>query len=121
MEPLTDAEALDRADPLARHRDDFALPDGIIYLDGNSLGRAAEGGRRADRRTVVGEEWGRDLITSWNKHDWIDLPRRVGDKIAPLVGAVPGSVIVADSTSVNIFKLLVGSAGGAAGPQGDRH
>jgi len=102
---LTDAEALDRADPLARHRDDFALPDGIIYLDGNSLG-ALPKAVVARIAKVVGEEWGQGLITSWNRYDWIDLPRRVGEKIAPLIGAAPGTVVVADSTSVNIFKLL---------------
>lgn len=102
---LTDAEALDRADPLARFRDRFALPDGIIYLDGNSLGALPNAVVERTSR-VVAEQWGRDLITSWNTHDWIDLPRRVGDKIAPLIGAAPGTVIVADSTSVNIFKLL---------------
>ena len=102
---LTDAEALDRADPLARHRDDFALPEGIIYLDGNSLG-ALPKAVVARIAKVVGEEWGQGLITSWNRYDWIDLPRRVGEKVAPLIGAAPGTVVVADSTSVNIFKLL---------------
>jgi kynureninase len=102
---LTDAEALDRADPFAPWRDKFLLPDGVIYLDGNSLGALP---RAVPERLAraVGEEWGRDLITSWNVHDWIDLPRRVGDKLAPLIGAPPGTVMVADSTSINIFKLL---------------
>ncbi len=102
---LEDARALDRADPLARFRDRFSLPDGIIYLDGNSLGALPKSVIERSAR-VVGEEWGRDLITSWNRHDWIDLPRRVGERIAPLIGAEQGSVIVADSTSINIFKLL---------------
>jgi kynureninase len=90
---------------LARFRGRFALPDGVIYLDGNSLGALpkATAPRLAE---VIEAEWGRDLITSWNKHGWIDLPRRVGDKIARLVGAAPGEVMVADSTSVNLFKLL---------------
>ncbi len=102
---LTDAQALDRADPLAPLRDRFDIPSGTIYLDGNSLGALPNSvkGRVAD---VVGQQWGRDLITSWNVHDWIDLPRWVGERIAPLIGAEPGSVIVADSTSLNIFKLL---------------
>jgi kynureninase len=95
----------DHADPLAGWRDRFAIPEGIIYLDGNSLGALPRSVPERVAR-VVGEEWGRDLITSWNRHDWIDLPRRVGERIAPLVGAAPGTVIVADSTSVNIFKLL---------------
>lgn len=107
---LNDAEALDRTDPLARHRAAFALPEGVIYLDGNSLGALPKGVIERTAR-VVGEEWGRDLITSWNKHDWIDLPRRVGDRIAPLIGAVPGTVIAADSTSINIFKLLAVALG----------
>jgi kynureninase len=103
---LADAQALDRADPLAPLRDRFALPDGAIYLDGNSLGALPRAVIERTRK-VVAEEWGEGLITSWNTHDWIDLPRRVGDRIAPLVGAPPGTVVVADSTSINIFKLLV--------------
>ncbi len=102
---LSDARALDGADPLAPLRDRFSIPEGTIYLDGNSLGALPKS--VADRMArVVAEEWGRDLITSWNRHDWIDLPRRVGERIAPLIGAEPGSVVVADSTSLNIFKLL---------------
>ena len=98
-------EALDAADPLAPLRERFVLPDGVIYLDGNSLGALprATAGRIAE---VIGTEWGRDLITSWNKAGWIDLPQRVGDKIGRLVGAAPGQTVVADSTSVNVFKLL---------------
>jgi len=100
-----DARKLDRDDPLAAYRKLFALPDGIIYLDGNSLG-ALPKSVAPRMAAVVAEEWGRDLITSWNVHDWIDLPRRVGNKIAPLIGAQPGTVVAADSTSINIFKLL---------------
>jgi kynureninase len=102
---LGDTKSLDLADPLAPLRERFVLPEGVIYLDGNSLGALPRSvpPRLAE---VTGTQWGRDLITSWNVHDWIDLPRRVGDKLAPLLGAEPGSVIVADSTSVNIFKLL---------------
>jgi kynureninase len=98
-------KALDHADPLARHRDDFTLPDDVVYLDGNSLGALprATAGRVA---ACIAKDWGQDLITSWNKAGWIDLPRRLGDKIARLVGAAPGEVLVADSTSVNLFKLL---------------
>jgi kynureninase len=97
--------ALDRADPLAPFRDRFALPAGIVYLDGNSLGALpkATPGRLA---RVAEHEWGEGLIRSWNTHRWVELPRRVGDKIARLIGAGPGEVLVADSTSVNLFKLL---------------
>jgi kynureninase len=98
-------QRLDAADPLRGFRDRFALPDGVIYLDGNSLG-ALPRATAARLAALVDAEWGRDLITSWNKHGWIDLPVRVGDKIARLIGAAPGEVVVADSTSVNLFKLL---------------
>lgn len=105
--PLTreDLAARDAADPLARHRDAFALPAGVIYLDGNSLG-ALPRATPARLAHVIEGEWGRDLIKSWNTAGWIDLPRQVGDKIARLIGARPGEVMVADSTSINLFKLL---------------
>jgi len=95
----------DADDPLASLRDRFSLPDGTIYLDGNSLGALprATAARVAD---VVAREWGRDLIESWNSAGWIEAPRRVGDALAPLIGARPGEVAVADSTSVNLFKVL---------------
>ncbi len=98
-------EQLDRDDPLAPFRGRFALPPGVVYLDGNSLGPLprATPGRIAE---VVAREWGEGLIRSWNDAGWIDLATRVGDGIAQLVGAAPGSVAVADSTSVNLFKLL---------------
>jgi kynureninase len=100
-----DLERLDRDDPLAPFRDRFALPSGVVYLDGNSLGPLprATPGRIAE---VVTREWGDGLIRSWNDAGWIDLAARVADGIARLVGAAPGSVAVADSTSVNLFKLL---------------
>jgi kynureninase len=100
-----DCEARDRADPLAPFRARFALPDGIIYLDGNSLG-ALPKAAAARIKEAVETQWGRDLIKSWNLHRWIDLPQRAGAKIARLVGAKPNEVVVADSTSVNLFKLL---------------
>jgi kynureninase len=102
-------EALDAHDPLAACREWFALPAAVIYLDGNSLGAlpSATPGRVA--RVV--EDWGRDLIGGWNRHDWIGWPRRVGDRIARLIGAEPGEVIVADSTSINVFKLLAAALG----------
>lgn len=96
--------ARDRADPLAPFIDDFQLPKGVIYLDGNSLGalpRATPGHLGA-----AAQHWGEDLIGAWNRRGWVDLPIRVGEKIAPLIGAGPGQVLAADSTSVNLFKLL---------------
>ena len=98
-------QARDAGDPLGRFRERFDLPAGTIYLDGNSLGALprATAPRLAE---VIEREWGLGLITSWNRHGWIDLPRRVGDKIGRLIGAAPGQVVVADSTSVNLFKLL---------------
>ncbi|MBP7676010.1 MAG: kynureninase [Thermoanaerobaculia bacterium] len=99
------AEALDAADPLAPFRERFVLPDGLVYLDGNSLG-ALPKAAAARVAEVVAHEWGEGLVRSWNDAGWIDLPRRVGDKIARLVGAGPGEVVCADSTSVNVFKVL---------------
>ncbi|SDE49520.1 kynureninase [Kordiimonas lacus] len=94
----------DRNDPLAPMKDRFDLPEGVIYMDGNSLGVLPKGvdARIAD---VVKKEWGQDLIKSWNTADWINLPARVGRKIAPLVGAKPNEVVMADSTSINLFKV----------------
>ncbi len=95
---------LDSEDALAPARARFDLPEGLIYLDGNSLGALP---KAVSRRVaaVVQEQWGRDLIRSWNAHDWIGLPARVGARIAALVGAEPEAVVAADSTSVNLFKL----------------
>jgi len=105
--PTSRAECalLDRADPLAALRDEFIVPDGVVYLDGNSLGALP---RRTPARLaeVASREWGEGLIRSWNLAGWIDLPQRIGDKIAALVGAGVGEVSVADSTSLNVFKTL---------------
>ena len=106
---LEEVRALDSADPLRAFRDRFFLPEGIIYLDGNSLG-ALPKAAAARQRAVVEEEWGSELIRSWNTRGWIEAPQRVGAKIAPLIGARPNEVIVADSTSVNLFKLIVAAA-----------
>ncbi len=98
-------EALDAEDPLAALRGQFVLPGGVIYLDGNSLGPLPAA--TADRvAAAVSQEWGEGLIGSWNSAGWIDLPRRVGAKIATLVGAGADEVVAADSTSVNLFKVL---------------
>lgn len=95
---------LDRQDSLAGFRDQFELPAGHIYLNGNSLGVLPKAAK-ARAREVVEQEWGQGLIRSWNSGDWINLPQRVGDRIARLIGAEAGEVAVADSTSVNLFKL----------------
>lgn len=100
-----DVLELDRNDPLANKRREFALPDQVIYLDGNSLGAMPLAARERSRE-VMEQQWGRDLVGSWNSHQWIDLPQKVGEKIAPLLGAAPGQVVCCDSTSVNLFKLL---------------
>jgi kynureninase len=102
---LADAEALDRTDPLAPLRDRFSLPDGVIYLDGNSLGPLPRS-VAPHLASVVASQWGDGLIRSWNTHDWIDLPARVGRRIGRLIGAPDGTVVVADSTSINLFKAL---------------
>ena len=102
---LQTCREMDAADPLARSRDAFALPAGIVYLDGNSLGALP---RQAEERVraVMTRQWGQDLIKSWNVHDWIGAPARLGAKIARLIGAKPSEVVVADSTSLNVFKAL---------------
>jgi kynureninase len=106
---LEDLQALDAADPLAPMRARFALPPGIVYLDGNSLGPLPV--TTAPRlQTVVKDEWGQGLIASWNTRDWIGAPARVGAKIAQVVGLDGDEVLVADSTSVNLFKLVVAAA-----------
>jgi kynureninase len=102
------AAALDAEDELAFLRDAFALPEGVVYLDGNSLG-ARPRAAAVRVRDVVERQWGEGLIRSWNTHGWIDLPARVAAQLAPLVGAAADEVAVADSTSVNLFKLLAGA------------
>ncbi len=106
MTSLENAQALDAADPLAPIRERFALPEDIIYLDGNSLGPLPKATIDA-QRDAVNRQWGQDLIRSWNANDWIGAPARIGAEIAPLIGARPHEVIVADSVSVNLFKLIV--------------
>ena len=106
---LEQARALDAADPLRPLRDRFALPEGIVYLDGNSLG-ALPKATPERLHGLVAREWGDTLISGWNKHGWIDAPQRVGARVAELIGAKPHEVLVADSTSVNLFKLLVAAA-----------
>ena len=105
MPSLAEARAFDAADPIAGYRKQFALPPGVIYLDGNSLG-ALPLGTAARLGEVVRREWGDGLVRSWNGADWIGMPRRVGAMIAPLIGAEADEVSACDSTSVNLFKLI---------------
>ncbi|MDY7540637.1 kynureninase [Undibacterium sp. RTI2.1] len=96
---------LDVQDPLATLREEFDLPKDVIYLDGNSLG-AMPKASLTRAQEVIRQEWGNDLIKSWNKAGWFDLPSRLGDMLAPLIGAAPDEVVVTDSTSINLFKAL---------------
>jgi kynureninase len=100
-----DCQDLDAKDALRPLRELFSLPANTIYLDGNSLGAMP---KTATSRVaqVVNQEWGQDLIRSWNSASWFDLPQRMGNKIAPLIGAKANEVVVTDSTSVNLFKVL---------------
>ena len=105
----TSAAELDAKDPLASVRGRFSLPGGVIYLDGNSLGALPVGlAERLDR--VIRHEWGNRLIRSWNEANWYELPLRVGDRIAPLLGVGAGEVVVGDSTSVSLFRVLAAAA-----------
>ncbi|MEU3691004.1 kynureninase [Streptomyces narbonensis] len=103
------AARLDAADELAKHREKFALDAGTVYLDGNSLGAlpAHVPARMAD---VITREWGELRIRSWDESGWWTAPERIGDRIAPIVGAAPGQIVVGDSTSVNVFKAVVAAA-----------
>ncbi|MFF5365581.1 kynureninase [Streptomyces sp. NPDC013187] len=106
-EPAERAQKLDAVDELAGKRAEFVLDD-VVYLDGNSLGAlpAVVPGRVED---VVRRQWGELRIRSWEESGWWTAPERIGDRIAPLVGAAPGQIVVGDSTSVNVFKALVGA------------
>ena len=112
---LDEARALDAADPLAAYQAQFALPEGVIYLDGNSLG-ALPKATPAALADVATRQWGDRLIRSWNE-GWIDAPQRIGAKIAPLIGAAADEVIIGDTTSTHLFKALVAAL--RANP--DRH
>jgi kynureninase len=109
LESRAAAQAADETDPLAHARARFRLPDGVTYLDGNSLGALPVGVPSAVAETVEAQ-WGQDLIGSWNSNGWWTLPTRVGDRIGALVGAAPGQVMCGDSTSVQLFQALVALA-----------
>jgi len=105
MITLEQCQAWDQADELAGIRQQFDLPKDTIYLDGNSLG-ALPRNALSRAQDVISREWGADLINSWNKAGWWDLPTRLGDQLAPLVGAGEGEVVVTDTTSLNLFKVI---------------
>lgn len=107
MKNLTraDCEALDRDDPLAPIRDRFDMREGVIYLDGNSLGPPPKDAAERVRR-MVSDEWGAHLIGGWMQNGWMEMPLKLGDRLGRLIGAAPGQVAVVDTTSINLFKLL---------------
>src|SRR3954463_13031979 len=115
MRARADAEALDAADPLAGFRERFVIDDpSLVYLDGNSLGRLPK--RTVERvRDVVEDEWGRGLVGSWER--WVDLGTEIGDALGTaLLGAEPGETLIADSTTVNLYKLLSAAVAHRPGP-----
>ncbi|CUI08440.1 kynureninase [Massilia antarctica] len=112
-----DCLALDTSDALAPLRQHFDLPEGVIYLDGNSLG-ARPRAALSRAQDVIAREWGHDLIRSWNTAGWFDLPKRLGDLLAPLIGAHAGEVVVNDTTSLNLFKALAAALHMQAGAPG---
>lgn len=107
---LAAVEAMDANDPLRGMRDRFVLPEGVIYLDGNSLG-AASSAVYAEIDKAARHEWGQDLIRAWNKDGWFEMPLELGDRIGRLIGAARGQTVVADTTSVNIYKALHAALG----------
>jgi kynureninase len=105
MTSLQDCRALDAQDPLRALRELFTLPEGVIYLDGNSLGVMPRSAPERVARAVT-QEWGEGLIRSWNDAGWFTLPQRLGDKIGALIGAQSGETVATDSTSINLYKVL---------------
>jgi len=102
--------ARDAADPLRGLRDRFVIPDGVIYLDGNSLGPMPRAAADIFARTIE-QEWAQDLIRSWNSAGWFELPLRLGDRIGALIGAAPGQTLVCDNTSINLYKAVHAAMG----------
>jgi kynureninase len=107
ISPIARAVCVERdaADPLRGLRDRFVIPEGIIYLDGNSLGPMPRAAAGVLSRTIE-QEWGQDLIRSWNSAGWFDLPVRLGDRVGALIGAAPGQTLVCDTTSINLYKAV---------------
>lgn len=97
--------ARDAADPLRGFRDRFVIPEGIIYLDGNSLGPMPRAAAAILNRTIE-QEWGRNLVRSWNSAGWFEMPARLGDRVGALLGAAPGQTLVCDTTSINLYKAI---------------
>jgi kynureninase len=102
--------ARDAIDPLRGFRDRFVVPEGLIYLDGNSLGLMPRIAAGVLNRTIE-QEWGHDLIRSWNGAGWFDMPIRLGDRIGALIGAAPGQTVVCDTTSINLYKAIHAAIG----------
>jgi kynureninase len=102
--------ARDSVDPLRNLRERFVIPEGVIYLDGNSLGPMPRAAAATLGRTIE-QEWGQDLIKSWNSAGWFDLPVRLGDRVGALIGAAPGQTLVCDTTSINLYKAIQAAIG----------
>jgi kynureninase len=119
MNSLDQARARDARDPLRPLRELYSIPPGVIYLDGNSLGPLPQAAPERIARAVT-TEWGEGLIRSWNNAGWYEMPRRIGDKIATLVGAAPGELLATDTTSINLFKVLSTALSIAASHGADR-
>ncbi|MEM9312970.1 MAG: kynureninase, partial [Pseudomonadota bacterium] len=105
MTLFAQARDCDLADPLRQYRSFFTLPEGVVYLDGNSLGALPKATPAAIARAVE-DEWGEGLIRSWNEAGWFEMGSRIGAKIAPLIGAHPHEVVACDTVSANLFKLI---------------
>src|SRR5580692_2993688 len=102
--------ARDSVEPLRGFRDRFIIPEGIVYLDGNSLGPMPHVAAGILNRTIE-QEWGQDLIRSWNSAGWFDMPVRLGDRVGTLIGAAPGQTLVCDTTSINLYKAIHAAIG----------
>src|SRR5258708_24745167 len=111
--PMTSRDecvARDCVDPLCDFRGRFMIPEGLIYLDGNSLGPMPRAAASVLNRTIE-QEWGHDLIRSWNAAGWFDMPVRLGDRVGALIGAAPGQTLVCDTTSINLYKAVHAAIG----------